>query len=154
MLQHSPRLTINRGSCQPGCPASNNRGGQPGRPPLRLFWKHCVKDFMQQCEGHKIVIDNNLLSLLETKTSIVSCRDGSSFGGPLLIPWSHPRTPPIFFCHGCFEEERLEIEDELLALLNFHSRSVPGLMLVKMGQDYLPHINRVCLLWLFVEVST
>jgi hypothetical protein len=59
MLQYPPRLSrryftmpasVNRftdqGGCWLGCPTSNNRGGQLGRPPLRLFWKRCTKDFV------------------------------------------------------------------------------------------------------------
>ena len=37
-----------------------------------------------------------------------------------LIPWSLSK----FFCHGCFKEKMLEIEDDDFNPLNFHSRSV------------------------------
>jgi hypothetical protein len=42
-LHCPPRLSINRGGCWPSCPASNNRGGQPGRPPQSPIWKHLTK---------------------------------------------------------------------------------------------------------------
>ena len=38
-------------------------------------------------------------------------------------PLESPRASKNF-CHGCFEEESLEIEDELSGPLNFHPRSV------------------------------
>jgi len=44
--QDGPRLSVNQGGCWPGCAASNNRGGQPGRPPRSPKVKRCAKDFL------------------------------------------------------------------------------------------------------------
>jgi hypothetical protein len=39
-----------------------------------------------------------------------------------------PKAPSKNFCHDYFENERLEVEDELLAPINFHPRSVTGFL--------------------------